>query len=203
RAVGDGVTVTVSGVIATLIMCYVNLLGVRENGKTFALPTYLFSGSVGLMIIAGLYRELVGGGLPHVPWQPGTVPVGHHVNGLLTFGAIYILGRAFANGGSPPAPIEAGAHPAPPPPPPPRRPPEGRNARQILVTQGSIVAFLIAGISWLAHITHAVPYQSGVPTVVSQEAKLVFGPSAVGQVLFFLLQAGAITILFTGGNTSF
>jgi hypothetical protein len=65
------------------------------------------------------------------------------------------------------------------------------------------VAFLIAGISWLAHITHAVPYVSGVPTVVSQEAKLVFGPSAAGHVLFFLLQAGAITILFTGGNTSF
>src|SRR5262249_27089367 len=57
--------------------------------------------------------------------------------------------------------------------------------------------------SWLAHITHAVPYISGVPTVVSQEAKLVFGQSAAGQVLFFLVQAGAISILFTGGNTSF
>jgi amino acid transporter len=198
RPLGDAVTLTLIAVTATLIMCYVNLLGVRENGKTFALPTYLFSASVGLMIIVGLYRELVGGGLPHVAWQQGTVPVGHHVSGLFTFGAIYILGRAFANGGSSLTGIEAVSNAVSA-----LRPPEGRNARQILVTQGSIVAFLIAGISWLAHITHAVPYVSGVPTVVSQEASLVFGPSAIGRGLFFLVQAGAITILFTGGNTSF
>src|SRR5207247_7197121 len=43
----------------------------------------------------------------------------------------------------------------------------------------------------------------GFPTVLSQEAKLIFGQSAAGQVLYFLVQAGAITILFTGGNTSF
>jgi amino acid transporter len=198
RPLGDTTTLLLIAVTATLIMCYVNLLGVRENGKTFALPTYLFTGSVGLMIIVGLYRELVGGGLPHVPWQPGTVPVGHHLNGLFTFWAIFILGKAFANGGSSLTGIEAVSNAVSA-----LRPPEGRNARQILVTQGVIVAFLIAGISWLAHVTHAVPYVSGVPTVVSQEAKLIFGPSVAGQALFFLAQAGAITILFTGGNTSF
>jgi amino acid transporter len=198
KPLGDTTTLLLIAVLATLVMCYVNLRGVRENGRTFALPTYLFTGSVGLMIIVGLYREAFGGGLPHVPWQPGTVQVGHHLNGLATFGAIYILGRAFANGGSSLTGIEAVSNAVSA-----LRPPEGRNARQILVTQGSIVAFLIAGISWLAHITYAVPYKTGVPTVVSQEAKLVFGPSTGGQVLFFLVQAGAISILFTGGNTSF
>ena len=64
KPLGDAVTLTLIAVTATLIMCYVNLRGIRENGKTFALPTYLFSGSVGLMIIVGLYRELFGGGLP-------------------------------------------------------------------------------------------------------------------------------------------
>ena len=150
------------------------------------------------MIIVGLYREVIGGGLPHVPWQPGTVPVGHHLSGLLTFAAIYILARAFANGGSSLTGIEAVSNAVSA-----LRPPEGRNARQILVTQGIIVAFLIAGISWLAHVTHAVPYVSGFPTVLSQEANLIFGQSAAGQVLFFVVQAGAISILFTGGNTSF
>jgi amino acid transporter len=198
KPLGGTVTLLLIAVTATLIMCYVNLLGVRENGKTFAVPTYLFSGSVGLMIIAGLYREAFGGGLPHATWQQGTVPVGHHVNGLVTFGAIYILGRAFANGGSSLTGIEAVSNAVSA-----LRPPEGRNARQLLVTQGAIVAFLIAGISWLAHITHAVPYVSGFPTVLSQEAKLIFGQSTLGQVLFFLVQAGAISILFTGGNTSF
>jgi hypothetical protein len=107
-------------------------------------------------------------------------------------------GRAFANGGSSLTGIEAVSNAVSA-----LRPPEGRNARQLLVTQGAIVAFLIAGISWLAHITHAVPYVNGFPTVLSQEAKLIFGPSAAGRLLYFLVQAGAISILFTGGNTSF
>jgi amino acid transporter len=198
RPLGDTTTLLLIAVTATLVMCYVNLLGVRENGKTFAVPTYLFSASVGLMIIAGLYREAFGGGLPYVAWHPGTVSAGHHSGGLLTFAAIYILGRAFANGGSSLTGIEAVSNAVSA-----LRPPEGRNARQLLVTQGAIVAFLVAGISWLAHITHAVPYVNGFPTVLSQEAKLIFGPSTTGHVLYFLVQAGAISILFTGGNTSF
>ena len=195
---GDKRTLLLIAVAATLIMCYINLLGVRENGRTFALPTYLFSGSVGLMILVGLAREAFGGGLSHVRWHYGTVAVHHHPSGLITFAAIYILARAYANGGSSLTGIEAVSNAVSA-----LRPPEGRNARQVLVTQGSIVAFLIAGISWLAHLTHAVPYGIGVPTVLSQEAKLVFGPTLLGQVFFYLLQVGAAAILFTGGNTSF
>jgi len=198
RPLGDTATLLLITVAATLLMCYVNLLGVRENGKTFALPTYLFSASVGLMIIVGLAREFLGGGLGHVTWHTGTVPIGHNTGTLISFAAILILARAFANGGSSLTGIEAVSNAVSA-----LRPPEGRNAREILVAQGSIVMFLIAGISWLAHITHAVPYVSGVPTVVSQEADLVFGNSAAGRILFYLVQAGAITILFTGGNTSF
>jgi amino acid transporter len=198
KPLGDATTLTIISVAATLIMCYVNLLGIRENGKTFALPTYLFSGSVGLMILIGLYRELVGGGLGHVPWGPGIVTPHNHFSPIMTFGAIYVLGRAFANGGSSLTGIEAVSNAVSA-----LRPPEGRNAQQILITQGSIVAFLIAGISWLAYVTHAIPHVDGVPTVVSQEARLVFGHTVIGTIMYFLVQAGAITILFTGGNTSF
>src|SRR6266702_824314 len=195
---GGTTTLLLIAVTATLIMCYVNLLGVRENGRTFAVPTYLFSGSVGLMIIIGVSREVLGGGLPHVSWHPGTVAVGHHPSGLLTFGAIFIMGRAFANGGSSLTGIEAVSNAVSA-----LRPPEGRNARQLLVTQGCIVAFLIAGISWLAYLTRAIPYVNGFPTVLSQEAKLIFGHTVFGNVLFYILQIGAAAILFTGGNTSF
>ena len=196
RPLGDTTTLLVIAVAATLIMCYGNLRGVRENGKTFGVPTYWFTGSLTLMIIIGVIREIFGD-LPHVKWHAGTVPIGHH-SGLLTFAAIFYLGRAFANGGSSLTGIEAVSNAVSA-----LRPPEGRNARQLLVIQGTIVAFLIAGISWLAHITHAVPYVNGFPTVVSQEAKLIFGPSLVGQILFYVLQIGAAAILFTGGNTSF
>jgi amino acid transporter len=198
RPLGETATLLLITVVATLAMCYVNLLGVRENGRVFALPTYLFSGSVGLMIIIGLIREVFGGGLSHVAWHSGTVAIGHNTGTLIAFAAMLTLARAFANGGSSLTGIEAVSNAVSA-----LRPPEGRNARRILEIQGAIVMFLIAGISWLAHLTHAVPYASGVPTVVSQEADLVFGHTALGQVMFYLVQAGAITILFTGGNTSF
>ncbi len=197
-ALGDKTTLLIIAVAATLIMCYVNLRGVRENGRTFALPTYLFSGSVALMIVVGLYREAFGGGLPRATWGSGIVAPQHHPSGILTFGAIYVIARAFANGGSSLTGIEAVSNAVSA-----LRPPEGPSARQLLVIQGSIVGFLIAGISWLAHITRAIPYTEGVPTVLSQEAKLIFGHTVLGNVLFYVLQVGAAAILFTGGNTSF
>ena len=192
--------VLIIAVIAILIMCFGNLRGIREAGRTFALPTYLFSGAVGLMIVVGLIRDAATG-LPRAPLGTGVYCNGchgHPGSGLLTLGVFYVLLRAFANGGSSLTGIEAVSNAVSA-----LRPPEGRNARQILVIQGSIVAFLIAGISWLAHATHAVPYKSGYPTVLAQEAKLIFGHTALGWVLFYAVQAGTALILFTGGNTSF
>jgi amino acid transporter len=187
---------TVISVVAVLIMCYGNLRGIREAGRAFALPTYLFSVSVGLMIVIGLVREVTVG-LPPVHSYPGaTYPIGHSAEGLLSIGMIYVLAKAFANGGSSLTGIEAVSNAVSA-----LRPPEGRNARQILVTQGSIVAFLIAGISWISHVTHAIPYELGYPTVLAQEADTVFGRDF--HFMYFVVQLATALILFTGGNTSF
>ncbi len=195
-----GKIVLIISVIAILIMCYGNLRGIREAGRTFALPTYMFSGSVGLMIVVGLFRQVTTG-LPQAHVAAGAYCngcKGTPGSGLLTLAVVFVLARAFANGGSSLTGIEAVSNAVSA-----LRPPEGRNARQILVIQGSIVAFLIAGISWLAHATRAVPYQNGYPTVLAQEAKLIFGHTVLGWVLFYAVQAGTAFILFTGGNTSF
>ena len=61
--IGPYILIVIS-VIAVAIMCYGNLRGIREAGRAFALPTYLFSVSVGLTIIIGLIREVTVG-LPH------------------------------------------------------------------------------------------------------------------------------------------
>src|SRR3984957_17032276 len=194
--IGSNILVFIS-VIAVLLMCYVNLRGIREAGRAFALPTYLFSVSVAAMIVVGLYREVLGGGLPMVGKYPGPIyPFGHTTEGLISIGLIYMLAKAFANGGASLTGIEAVSNAVGA-----LKPPEGRNPRQILVTQGSIVAFLIAGISWLAHITHATPYIAGYPTVLAQEANVVFGSG--GHFMYFVVQAATALILFTGGNTSF
>jgi hypothetical protein len=187
---------TVIAVLVVLVMCYGNLRGIREAGRAFAMPTYFFSVTVALMIIVGLIREVTVG-LPHVSSYPGaTFPIGHSTESLLSFGMIYMLAKAFANGGSSLTGIEAVSNAVSA-----LRPPEGKHARQILVTQGSIVAFLIAGISWLAHVTHAIPYEAGYPTVLAQEASTVFGRG--GHFMYFVVQAATALILFTGGNTSF
>ncbi len=189
--IGPRILLVIS-VTAIGVMCLGNLRGIREAGRVFALPTYLFAGSVIVMIIAGVVRG-ADGGLRHVTPGHGTVGVGSH-SGLIAFGALYIMARAFANGGSSLTGIEAVSNAVSA-----LRPPEGRHARQILATQGTIVAVLIAGISWLAHVTHAIPYTAGFPTVLAQEARVVFGPTPAGQVMFFTLHAATAT----GGNTSF
>ncbi len=61
----------------------------------------------------------------------------------------------------------------------------------------------MAGISWLAHVTHAAPFTGGVPTVLSQEAKIVFGPCDPGHKLVGSGPGGDRTDSYTGGNTSF
>ena len=71
------------------------------------------------------------------------------------------------------------------------------------MTEGVILGVLIAGISWLAYRTHATPRTAGYPTVLAQEAQIVFGNTFVGHAFFYLLQLATMLILYTGGNTSF
>ncbi len=185
-------------VFAILVMCYGNLRGIREAGRVFALPTYLFSGSVFIMIVVGLAREAFG----HLPvLDPatlhGTFYTSQHTSVLLNFGLVYILLKAFANGGSSLTGIEAVSNAVSA-----LKPPEGINARRVLVTQGVILAVLVTGISWLAHVTHATPHTGGTPTVIAQVASMAFG-GGFGRVMFYFVQAATALILFTGGNTSF
>jgi amino acid transporter len=194
-AIGPYATEISIGII--LMMCYGNLRGIREAGKFFALPTYLFSGSVILMIAVGLVRELAG----HLPQQDvhhmtGLVTVGHGASSYESLFLLFVLLKAFANGGASLTGIEAVSNAVSA-----FKPPEGRNARRVLVTEGVILGVLVAGISWLSHLTHAAPYKVGYPTVISQEADLVFGHA--GHFMFFVVQAATALILFTGGNTSF
>jgi amino acid transporter len=180
-----------------LVMCYGNLRGIKEAGKAFALPTYLFSGSILLMIAVGLGREIFGDlHAQNIHALHGTYQVGSGSEGLIAFAAIYTLLRSFANGGSSLTGIEAVSNAVSA-----FKPPEGLNARKVLVAEGLILGTLVAGISWLAHITHAIPYTAGYPTVISQEADMVFGHA--GHFMYFVVQIATALILYTGGNTSF
>jgi amino acid transporter len=195
---GDSITrLTVTSILIVVLMLYGNLRGIREAGRSFAVPTYLFSVVTMLMIIVGLIKEATVG-LPLYHPKPGFVTGTPNHSTLISFALVFVLLRAFANGGSSLTGIEAVSNAVSA-----FRPPEGRNARRVLVIEGLILGSLVAGISWIAHVTHARPYTNGVPTVISQEARLVFGYGALGGVLFIVVQAATALILFTGGNTSF
>jgi len=197
-AINNPTLITVISIAIVILMCYGNLRGIREAGRSFAVPTYLFSSVVIVMIITGLIREILGN-LPLRPYPlPGQVTAHSSTSGLIAFGMVFVLLRAFANGGSSLTGIEAVSNAVSA-----FRPPEGINARRVLVTEGLILGSLVAGISWLAHVTHAAPYNLGVPTVISQETKIVFGHSPFGQIMFIVVQAATALILYTGGNTSF
>src|SRR5262249_53549274 len=63
--------------------------------------------------------------------------------------------------------------------------------------------FLLAGVAFLAYATHATPYLTEYPSVLSQIGRAVFGNGTVGNICYILVQAATAAILFTGANTSF
>ncbi len=180
-----------------LFLAYGNLRGVKEAGKLFALPTYLFVFSMFTVFGIGIYRDL-NGSLPVLdPNQPGTLPLGEE-QGLLTMAAIFILLRAFANGGSSLTGLEAisdgvGLF----------EKPEYKNARRTLLVMATLLGSLVLGVSYFAHKIYAMPYEDESPTVISQVAQAILGDGQFGQIFFLVVQAATMLILFAGANTTF
>jgi len=181
-----------------LIICYANLRGLREAGWPFAVATYSFVLMITLTIVVGVVREIFWG-LPIYDPQhiPGTVPV-HSGNGLVMGATILVLLRAFANGGSSLTGVEAISNTVNV-----FRKPQGLNARRVLTAMAAILGFLLAGVAYLAHVTHATPFVAEYPSMLSQVARAVFGNGVIGDVFYVLVQASSAAILFTGANTSF
>jgi amino acid transporter len=185
---------------AVLIFCYANLRGLREAGRTFAVPTYWFIGMLTLMIVVGIVREIFGSLPQYDPQQlqdVGGVTVGHG-NGLVMGATVLVILRAFANGGSSLTGVEAISNTVNL-----FRKPEGPNARRVLTMMATILGLLLAGVAWLGYATHSVPFSAGYPSMLSEIGRAVFGHGIIGNVLFFLLQAASAAILYNGANTSF
>ena len=178
-------------------LTYGNLRGVKEAGKAFALPTYFFISCMFIVFSIGIYRNFTGT-LETLPTdQVGAVPLGEG-QGLLTFAAIFILLRAFANGGSSLTGLEAISDGVAL-----FQQPEAVNARRTLFIMSGLLGTLVLGVSWFAHRIYAMPYESGTPTVISQIAKTIVGDGPFGQIMFVMVQAATMLILFAGANTTY
>jgi amino acid transporter len=180
------------------IIAFGNLRGVKESGKVFAVPTYFFLlNMVALLVWGGV--QLARGGLPKESLhQAGLVHLGSAGNGLFMGAALFVVLRAFASGGAAVTGVEAISNGVPA-----FREPSWRNARTTLVWMGSALGVMFLGLSALAAAIHAVPFEQGTPTVISQVASAVYGPGGSGRLFFYLLQIGTTLILVLAANTSF
>jgi amino acid transporter len=180
-----------------ILLTYGNLRGVKEAGKAFAFPTYFFVGCMFIVFSMGIWR-LMNGTLPVLETDlPGAIEVGEG-QGLLTVAAIFILLRAFANGGSSLTGLEAISDGVAL-----FKAPEAENAKKTLVIMSTLLGTLVLGVSWFAHHIQAMPYESGVPTVISQIAKATMGDGAIGRFMFIMVQLATMLILFAGANTTY
>jgi amino acid transporter len=181
-----------------ILICMANLRGLRQSGRLFAITTYSFVAMITLTIVTGVIREIFWGLPKYDPTHiVGAVPV-HQGNGLVVGATVLVLLRAFANGGTSLTGVEAISNTVNV-----FREPQGVNARRVLTIMACILGFLLAGVAWLAFVTHATPYLDEYPSMLSEIARAIFGGGVLGNILYFLVQASSAAILFTGANTGF
>jgi amino acid transporter len=187
-----------------VLLMAVNLRGVAESSRAFALPTYLFIGSVFVMVVVGAVRTAL-----------GDIPVAESADfsvktvELTQVGIILLLLRAFASGCSALTGVEAISNGVPA-----FRIPKIRNAQTTLALMGGIAIVLFVGVTALALVSR-VHYSenpcdlvgwSGCATdpqrsVMAQLAAAVFGGDTA--IMFFVVQASTAAVLLLAANTAF
>jgi amino acid transporter len=189
-----------------LFLTAMNLRGVKESGKAFAVPTYGFVLGVLAMVGYGLFQALTGDA-PQAESAAYEVrpEEGYGALGGLAF-AFFAL-RAFASGCTALTGVEAIANGVPA-----FRKPKSRNAASTLALMGALAMTMFIGITALAVVTD-VRYSDdpasqlvGFPedgvqrSVIAQVSAAVFGD---GSLAFFFLQAMTAGILILAANTAF
>jgi amino acid transporter len=162
-----------------------NLRGIRESGRIFAVPTYVFVVSIFALIAAGVFRYATGAAMPaETPIPPGT---GH--DRLTTF----LILTAFANGCTAMTGVEAVSNGVPA-----FRPPEARNASATLVAMAVLAVTMFLGITFLAHAYHVMPTRT--ESGVSQLARTILGDHTF---LYYVVQGATTLILVLAANTAY
>ena len=179
------------GALIIVAVTAANLRGIRESGNIFAFPTYLFVGMALLTIVVGLVNVITGNA--HQLADPAYViqPEGQALT-------IFLVLKAFAGGSVALTGVEAIANGVPS-----FKPPESKNAANTLITMALLLGLIFIGLTFVGmHYGVRATTDQGA-TVLGQVGAAVFGSSAIGTVLFFLLQISAAMILFLACNTSF
>jgi amino acid transporter len=179
-------------VAVVVLLAAVNLRGLKESGKAFALPTYAFVGLVFLLLATAGYEATWGGGLPLASGAAEHLSPTQPVGGYLT---VLLALRAFASGCTALTGVEAISNGVPA-----FRKPKARNAAMTLMMMGGLAIVMFAGITVLAERMRARAYPDGFPSVISQLGAGVWGEHSPVYLAFQLATAG---ILILAANTAF
>ena len=170
------------GVGFVALIAFANLRGVRESGRIFAVPTYLFIATFAVLVGTGLYLTLRG----------GLQPLPAHAAEASTTLTWFLVLRAFSSGCTALTGVEAISNGVPA-----FKPAESRNASITMGWMAGILGVLFLGITVLAWALRVTPIED--ETVVSQIARALFGTG----LFYYLVQISTMLILILAANTSF
>ncbi|WP_256107079.1 APC family permease [Streptomyces sp. ODS05-4] len=198
-----------SAIAVILLLTVMNLRGVRESGKLFAIPTYVFVAGVFVMIAWGAFQTLVLGDTMKAPTADFEIKPEHQ--GLAGFALVFLLLRAFSSGCAALTGVEAISNGVPA-----FRKPKSRNAATTLALMGGLAVTMFCGIIALAMASgvkmaeqpatdlirdgQAVGADYVQNPVISQVAAAVFGQ---GTFFFVVLAAATALVLFLAANTAY
>ncbi|EHA60203.1 APC family permease [Synechococcus sp. WH 8016] len=163
---------------------WANLRGLREAGRVFAIPTYVFVVMILLLTLVGVSNLNL-----HHGWTPEPPPLEAALQPL----GLFLILRAFSSGCSAMTGIEAistGVQVF--------REPAARNARVTLLVMGGLLASMLLAVTGLGFMYGVAPDPQ--VTVLAQIGVRVFGS---GSLLFWLLQLSTLLILVLAANTAF
>ncbi|AXC10932.1 Amino acid permease [Acidisarcina polymorpha] len=177
------------GILALLTL--INIRGVRDAGAAFKLPTYLFIGSLLIVIAVGLVRAIMGAGHPAPVVAPPRLPAATEAISL------WLILKVFASGCTAMTGVEAVSNGVMA-----FRDPTVKNAQKTLTYIIALLIILLAGIAFLCRaygIGATDPNSPGYESVLSQLIAAVMGKG----VFYFVSIGSILLVLALSANTAF
>jgi len=176
-------------VLALLTM--VNMRGVHDTGVVFMIPTYLFTGTLLIVIAVGAWQTVQAAGHPHPVMRLPLVPP---ISAAVSW---WLLLKVFSSGCTAMTGVEAVSNGVMA-----FRDPTRKNAKTTLTIIIALLAILLLGIALLCRaygIAATVPGSAGYESVLSMLTRAVMGQGW----FYYLTIASVLLVLALSANTAF
>ncbi len=174
-----------------VLLTLVNLRGVKDTGLAIVFPTYLFLGSLLLMIGLGLWHTLATGGHPQPIVRPPHIPA---ATAAVSF---WLLLRVFSSGCTAMTGVEAVSNGTMA-----FRENRVNNARRTLTIIIVALVILLAGIAWLCRAYGIGATDPSSPQYQSVLSELL-GAVAGRGIFYYVAMTSILLVLALSANTAF